>query len=577
VQEKGNAMMKWNAKTVLLAVACLPLMARAQDYSLRFYGHGTGDIDRVKIGIDAPATPADVAGDFTLEWWMKALPGENSSPACTPGADNWITGNTMFDRDIYGPGDFGDYGISLRGGRLAFGVADSSSAAGICGATNVANGVWHHVAVTRASSGAMRIYVDGVLDGSGSGPSGDISYNDGRSTSYPASDPYLVIGAEKHDAGPAYPSYRGWIDEVRLSDTIRYTSSFTPPAGPFVADGSTRALYHFDEGPTGACTGTIIDSSSFGSSPGQCSYGGGGTAGPVYSADTPFAPVWRDAVVVPVNPLNISLRPALAAPLVKRLRVKVVNANPLAAETQTIQLAATSDCPAGALVGQPDFDLTTPGVQSSVSLAGKRSKSATVSLSFDPAAFATFNRWAPNRCSVTLTATTLAPASSTDPVPSNNTAVVEINVVDRGDAEMTAVHESAVKTLAPVKVVLSLGAPPRVRKVRVPVTNADAGEPGGDVLSLTALPGDCPPGSVGPADFDPALPGTQGSAVVAGRRTKSATVELTIDPAAFAAGASKLSPARCTALLQVSGPGGDSVSSNDTARLVVDVVDRNDW
>ncbi|MEW6569498.1 MAG: carboxypeptidase regulatory-like domain-containing protein, partial [Chloroflexota bacterium] len=43
-------------------------------YSLRFYGNGYGDLDRVKILIDAPARPADVgATDFTLEWWMKAF------------------------------------------------------------------------------------------------------------------------------------------------------------------------------------------------------------------------------------------------------------------------------------------------------------------------------------------------------------------------------------------------------------------------------------------------------------------------------------------------------------------------
>ncbi|MEW6569468.1 MAG: M23 family metallopeptidase, partial [Chloroflexota bacterium] len=44
------------------------------EYSLRFYGNGYGDLDRVKILIDAPARPADVgATDFTLEWWMKAF------------------------------------------------------------------------------------------------------------------------------------------------------------------------------------------------------------------------------------------------------------------------------------------------------------------------------------------------------------------------------------------------------------------------------------------------------------------------------------------------------------------------
>ena len=50
---------------------------QANGYSLRFFGNGSNDIDRVKIPIDDPATalpgpPIDVgAADFTIEWWMK--------------------------------------------------------------------------------------------------------------------------------------------------------------------------------------------------------------------------------------------------------------------------------------------------------------------------------------------------------------------------------------------------------------------------------------------------------------------------------------------------------------------------
>ena len=61
-------------------------------HSLRFFGNGTGDIDRVKISIDSPHRPVDVSGDFTLEFWMKALLLENSSSGCSEGNDNWIFG-----------------------------------------------------------------------------------------------------------------------------------------------------------------------------------------------------------------------------------------------------------------------------------------------------------------------------------------------------------------------------------------------------------------------------------------------------------------------------------------------------
>jgi len=262
--------------------------ASAADTSLRFFGHGTGDIDRVKIPLDAPARPVDVGGDFTLEFWMKATPGENTASGCSPGNDNWITGHTIFDRDVYGAGDDGDYGVSLFTGGLAFGVADASSGTGLCGSIPVDDGAWHHVAVTRsAASGQIRLFVDGAPDGSATGPTGDLSYRDGRS-GFP-NDPFLVIGAEKHDAGAAYPSFRGWVDEVRLSVVVRYTGAFAPPAGPFASDVSTVALYHFDEGPVGPCTGTVLDASGApgGPSDGTCSHGGGGTPGPRYSTDVP--------------------------------------------------------------------------------------------------------------------------------------------------------------------------------------------------------------------------------------------------------------------------------------------------
>jgi glucose/arabinose dehydrogenase len=277
----------WSRAAVLLGLCTgLFLPGSAPATSLRFFGTGQNDIDRVKIRVDGPAKPADVgATDFTLEWWMRGLPGENASEAVGCDAnDGWITGNIIFDRDVYGPGDQGDFGVSLTGGRVAFGVAFGSSGNTICGGTDVTDDAWHHVAVTRRfSDGRLRIYVDGVLDAEGPGNVGNsrnVSYRDGRTTAYPNSDPFLVIGAEKHDAGSAYPSYRGWIDEVRLSTVQRYTATtFTRPFSPLAPDGNTAALYHFDEG-----SGDVVGDASGGGSQGARQYGGN-PAGPEWSSD----------------------------------------------------------------------------------------------------------------------------------------------------------------------------------------------------------------------------------------------------------------------------------------------------
>ncbi len=230
-----------------------------QGYSLRFYGTGARDVDRVKIPLDAPHRPVDVgATDFTIEFWMRALPDANASGPCAGGQDTWINGNIMFDRDIFGTGDYGDYGISLYGGRIAFGVATSTASRTICGATFVADGQWHHIAVTRRyGDGQLSIFVDGVLDGQASGPMGDISYRNGRTAQWP-NEPYLVIGAEKHDYDrTAYPSFNGWIDEVHISNALRYTAPFARPTQPFTPDALTVALYHFDEG-----AGLIVNDTS---------------------------------------------------------------------------------------------------------------------------------------------------------------------------------------------------------------------------------------------------------------------------------------------------------------------------
>jgi hypothetical protein len=260
--------------------------AASPGYALRFYGNGVNDIDRVKISIDDPERPADVgATDFTLEFWMKALAGENASPSCRTGDDAWILGNILFDRDVTYAGDFGDFGVSLAGGRIAFGVNVLGVGAGLCSAQHVADGAWHHVAVTRSrSTGLMRIFVDGALGAEGTGPLGDLSYRNNRGTTFPT-DSFLVVGAEKADAGPAYPSYSGWIDEIRISTVLRYTAPFTRPSAAFVGDASTAALYHLDEGDGDV----VADSSGAAGGPSDGMRRLGGTpAGPQWVTDTPF-------------------------------------------------------------------------------------------------------------------------------------------------------------------------------------------------------------------------------------------------------------------------------------------------
>jgi hypothetical protein len=219
-------------------------------YSMHFFGKGVGDIDRIKIPLTTDKT-IDVGNSFTIEWWMRTDTGNASGDCVSASGAGWVSGNTLIDRDVYGNGDSGDYGISMfnGNGRIAFGAALGANGYTLCSVASVNDGGWHHVAVTRdGTSGLLAIFVDGVPSGSATGPSGDVSYRDGRATTFPNSDPYLVLGAEKHDAGSAYPSFRGWLDELRISNVVRYTAGFPLPLAQQATDATTVAIYHFEEG-----------------------------------------------------------------------------------------------------------------------------------------------------------------------------------------------------------------------------------------------------------------------------------------------------------------------------------------
>lgn len=268
---------------------CLAV-AETDAASLRFFGTGSDAIDRVVIALGDPPRPVDVGGSFTLEFWMRAVLADNPATVpCSAGVDAWIEGHTLIDRDVYGPGDFGDYGVSLMQGRLAFGVSVGSTGATACSSQIAADGRWRHVALSRDSdSGLLRIHIDGQLDVATPGPTGNLAYRSGRPTPW-AWDPFLVLGAEKHDAGPAYPSYAGWLGELRLSAGLRYGASYIPPQAPLPADAATLALYRFDEGQ-----GSVLGDSAAGhASPGELRIGGP-QQGPTWSVDSPYARVFAD-------------------------------------------------------------------------------------------------------------------------------------------------------------------------------------------------------------------------------------------------------------------------------------------
>ena len=275
---------------LLLPVVC---GAQGSQHALRFFGTGVGPPgfqDRALIPLDDntngpnASAPADLGnGSFTMEWWMRGRLADNASSNSggdqTFSDNRWIEGHIILDRDIW-CGSERKFGVSIAGGYVRFGLspgdppgADAGNRT-IEGNVQTLNDAWRHVAVVRdAAAGAIRIYVDGALDyQSADGLSyADLSYPDagipvtgdcgtGQLTPYGW---YLVVAAEKHDAGAAYPSFNGYVDELRLWNTAR-TAGQISSNRYLVIPTNTAGLvgyYRFEEG-----SGTnLADSSAAGS------------------------------------------------------------------------------------------------------------------------------------------------------------------------------------------------------------------------------------------------------------------------------------------------------------------------
>ncbi len=159
----------------------------------------------------------NISGSITVEAWIKV---------------NSINGNyqDIVCREAYGQsGTGGGYEFAITNtGKVRLDLYQSPTQyTPVIGSTTVSIGVWHHVAGVFDGS-QMRVYLDGILDGSLSTTNGPAS---GTSS--------LTIGKS------TYTTYYfgGLIDEVRISAAALYSSNFSPGLGPA---NNTRGLWRFD-------------------------------------------------------------------------------------------------------------------------------------------------------------------------------------------------------------------------------------------------------------------------------------------------------------------------------------------
>ncbi|MDP6772285.1 MAG: hypothetical protein QF704_16385, partial [Anaerolineales bacterium] len=104
---------------------------------------------------------------------------------------------------------------------------------------------WYHIALVRTGAN-LYLFVDGDLK-----TWSTILTAISASTDMPDLGAPFEIG--RLNFSSAYGYLAGYADEFRISDTARYTSSFTPSTTAFTADSNTKLLIHSDfDGGLGA-------------------------------------------------------------------------------------------------------------------------------------------------------------------------------------------------------------------------------------------------------------------------------------------------------------------------------------
>ncbi|MEN6309888.1 MAG: LamG-like jellyroll fold domain-containing protein [Anaerohalosphaeraceae bacterium] len=138
---------------------------------------------------DAVQISRSVQSSFTIALWVKTT--------VTGGDGGWWTGRGLVDGDMSGA--VKDFGTSVRGSKFGFGVGPDTT---ISSASSINDDLWHYCVATRDHvTGQMKVYVDGLLETSATGP---IGRND-------APD-FLQIGKIR----TGYNYLTGQIDDVKL-------------------------------------------------------------------------------------------------------------------------------------------------------------------------------------------------------------------------------------------------------------------------------------------------------------------------------------------------------------------------
>jgi hypothetical protein len=161
-------------------------------------------------------------GDFTMEFWYRPISKVQNYPVILGNRDGFSSGAIIFqDRHDANNTKLSVYIYNL-----------STSVPQFISTTTTANNTWYHVALSRSGT-SLKLFINGTQEGATVTTSADIDTGAGTQLYY--------IGIAGGNA-----DYNGYTDEVRVSNTARYTANFTAPTEPFVNDANTLLLVHAD-------------------------------------------------------------------------------------------------------------------------------------------------------------------------------------------------------------------------------------------------------------------------------------------------------------------------------------------
>ena len=170
------------------------------------YFEGSSPYGYLKGNANLSQNVAFGAGDFTVECWVYLTTTASDSVIidARPGSNS---------------ANYFLFYLWTNAGTQQPTIAWYSPTSYVLSTGTVSSGVWTHLAICR-SSGTIRSFKDGVLQQSAS---------DTRSYANPGA-PYPYIGA---GYSVTIDSFKGYIDDFRITKYARYTATFTPPTQAF--------------------------------------------------------------------------------------------------------------------------------------------------------------------------------------------------------------------------------------------------------------------------------------------------------------------------------------------------------